>query len=451
MNVIMNSALTAAATAMEQRQFTAAIDQYTKIMRDQPEHAGLCASQIGAAHFFLQDYDAAIEWYRRAGEHGFAAAMIEDNIREAEEARAAVGAPSKVGSVIRAAIAAHPSKQVLVPPLSAKKLQNVRGELPTSLRDVEILALVDLTVFGSAKTAIVLTANELVRVDGAKTWAFAWNDLRGVEGPSRSSFNTINVVLASGTRELHASTAAADLTVILEAIVLGLAPVSKGGSRVLRHAARAPATDAIAHADDERLVEHLEQYLGESAMVWHEIISDRVHLDIHVFPPNEDRDYHVLVTSGVSALPMTLPDGAEAPDRIELCMLLPADWPLDEKAFKDDRNYWPIRVLKQIGRVPHELATWLGTGHSIPNGDPAKPYARDVPYTGVVLLPPVDLPDGVEMLEDEPEIAILQLLPVTAREMEIKLELGMGALYERMQEECPERFAALSRTPHVLE
>lgn len=72
-------------------------------------------------------------------------------------------------------------------------------------------------------------------------------------------------------------------------------------------------------------------------------------------------------------------------------ILLPADWPLDEKAFKDERNYWPIRVLEQIGQLPHDLATWLGTGHSIPNGDPAKPY-----------------------------------------------------------DECPERFAALSRTPRVL-
>ena len=445
----MNSALTAAATAMEDGKFAAAIEQYTRIMRDQPEHAGLCASQIGAAHFFLHDYDAAIEWYRRAGEHGFAAEMIADNIREAEAARAAAGAPSDVGAVVRGAIAAHPSKSVLVPPLPPKKLRNVRGELPASLREAEILALVDLTLFGSAKNAIVLTANELVYVDGAKTWSFAWTELRG-EAAAKSSFNTITVDLASGPRELHASTAAADLATILDAIAQGLTPVTKGGSRVLRHTAHAAPTDTVAHADDERLVEHLEEYLGESAMVWHEIVSDRIHLDIHVFPPDDDRDYYVLVTSGASALPMTMPADVDAPDRIELCMLLPADWPLDEKAFKDDRNYWPIRVLKQLGRLPHDLSSWLGTGHSIPNGDPAKPYAGDAPYAGVVLLPPVELPDGIELLEDEPQIALLQVLPITPREMDLKLQLGMGALYKRFQEECPERFGALSRTPRVL-
>jgi hypothetical protein len=67
-----------------------------------------------------------------------------------------------------------------------------------------------------------------------------------------------------------------------------------------------------------------------------------------------------------------------------------------------------------------------------------------------VLLPPVELPDGIEMLEDEPQIALLQVLPVTPREMKLKLQLGMAALYERFQEECPERFAALSCTPRVL-
>src|SRR3569623_1186905 len=114
-------------------------------------------------------------------------------------ARAAAGAPSDAGAAVRAAIAAHPSKSVLVPPLPPKKLRNVRGELPANLRGAELLALVDLTMFGSAKNAIVLTANELVYVDGAKTWSFAWTELRG-EAAAKTTFTTITVGLASGPR-----------------------------------------------------------------------------------------------------------------------------------------------------------------------------------------------------------------------------------------------------------
>jgi PAS domain-containing protein len=41
----------------------------------------------------------------------------------------------------------------------------------------------------------------------------------------------------------------------------------------------------------------------------------------------------------------------------ELLVCLPADWPVTEEAFEDERNYWPVRWLKQVARFVHEYKT----------------------------------------------------------------------------------------------
>jgi hypothetical protein len=55
-----------------------------------------------------------------------------------------------------------------------------------------------------------------------------------------------------------------------------------------------------------------ETHLGEIHDVYHELISDLVHIDIHHVAPDDERPFHTLVTSGMSDLPMTVPEGVEA-------------------------------------------------------------------------------------------------------------------------------------------
>lgn len=78
----------------------------------------------------------------------------------------------------------------------------------------------------------------------------------------------------------------------------------------------------------------------------------------------------------------TLPKGIKAHRYTELCIFLPANWPLEsepyqtiEETFKDENNYWPLRWLKKLARFPHEYNTWIGRGHTIPNGEAAEPFA----------------------------------------------------------------------------
>ena len=59
----------------------------------------------------------------------------------------------------------------------------------------------------------------------------------------------------------------------------------------------------------------VQRHLGPIDKVWHEILSDTVHLDVHHLPPSPGRNYHTLVTTGMSDLPMNAPP--QAPDYTE--------------------------------------------------------------------------------------------------------------------------------------
>src|SRR5262249_44583228 len=155
--------------------------------------------------------------------------------------------------------------------------------------------------------------------------------------------------------------------------------------------------------------------------VWHEIVSDRVHVDVHVAQPDYWRPYYTLVTSGMSDLPMTAPPGANRYAELMLC--LPENWPMTASDFDDERAYWPIRLLKMVARLPHEYQTWIGPGHTVPNGDPAQPYAAGTPFSAVLATPPRRAPAsaGTILVEDGRRISLLALLPLYPQELAHKL------------------------------
>lgn len=186
----------------------------------------------------------------------------------------------------------------------------------------------------------------------------------------------------------------------------------------------------------EELSRHIEEHIGPISMVFHELISTHVHVDVHHVEPTPERPWHVLVTTGMSARPMTTPEGTPEDWRYaELVVSLPSDWQVSEAAFTDEQNYWPVRLLKWLARMPHEYGTWLGLGHSIPNGDPAEPYASDTQLSGVLLLPSVTLPLEFHALErpDGTTVRFWSLYPVYAEEMKLKLRKGSEAILDQFE------------------
>lgn len=208
---------------------------------------------------------------------------------------------------------------------------------------------------------------------------------------------------------------------------------SKSGAKILRHSASdAPVDRAPAHADDERISEHVTAAIGPIEMVFHEIVSDLVHVDVHWVKATAERPFHVLVTSGMSARPMTTPEGSDVARFAELMVLLPAEWRLTEDAWRDERWYWPIRWLKTLARLPHEYRTWLGVGHTIPNGDPPSPFGPGTDLACMLVMKAISLPMEAQTatLADGSELELFTLYPLHEDEMRFKLEEGLDALLD---------------------
>lgn len=176
----------------------------------------------------------------------------------------------------------------------------------------------------------------------------------------------------------------------------------------------------------EAIEEHFERFIGKPESVFHEIISDLVHIDVHLIPPSTKNNHFTLFTTGMSDLPMKAPEGAEDCRYAEIMVKLPASWKLDQDSLDDEANYWPLRCLKMLARMPHEYDTWLSYGHTVPNGDPPEPYAPNTKLCCALLLPPVFEPDGFASLFVSPEktINILEFYPIYLEEMNLKLSKG---------------------------
>jgi hypothetical protein len=212
----------------------------------------------------------------------------------------------------------------------------------------------------------------------------------------------------------------------------------------------------------ELIDNHITRYIGEPAGVFHEIISDLVHVDIHIVKPTPKRNYYTLVTSGMSDRPMTnMPKKAEHLKYAELVLCLPPSWPLPPLDFKrkngiwplqklellvqrvtkpdyrDERNYWPLRWLKILARFPHEYNTWLWATHTIPNDDPPKPFAANTKFCCMLLTTPTLMfADGFLKLkvDDDKTIHFLSVIPLYREEMDFKLKYGFDKLIDRLNE-----------------
>lgn len=185
----------------------------------------------------------------------------------------------------------------------------------------------------------------------------------------------------------------------------------------------------------EEISDHIEKHVGPIEMVFHEIVSNQVHIDIHWVKPTEDKPFHTLITTGMSDKPMNPPPGAEECKFSELVICLPSNWKLSEEDFKDENNYWPLRWLKQLARFPHEFNTWFWWGHTIPNGDPAQPFAENTKMNTMLLLPTLAFGDSFQKLDlPNKQIHFFSLIPLYSEEVKLKMRKGVEALFDGFDE-----------------
>jgi hypothetical protein len=208
---------------------------------------------------------------------------------------------------------------------------------------------------------------------------------------------------------------------------------TKAGDRIYRYEEKVTNWRPPTYGEEgwsEKIEEHIQRYYGEVETVLHEVVSDLIHIDVHHIKPTERHPYNVLFTTGMSFLPMNTPEGRENYRYAELMVCLPPDWPISDEAFKDFDHYWPVYWLKMLARLPHEHNTWLGEGHTIPNGDPAEALSSKTEMNGIILIPPIRVSQEFHTLgiDGERSVHFYSLVPLFDEEMNFKLNKGVGAL-----------------------
>lgn len=191
------------------------------------------------------------------------------------------------------------------------------------------------------------------------------------------------------------------------------------------------APELYTDAEIEAVEAHIEQHFGHFSNVFHEIASPDIHVDIAIVEPTPERNYYTLVTMGMGAHCMNIPEELRDKklDRAEMLICLPPDWEIQGQ---DERWYWPLRWLKILARLPGEEDSWLGWGHTVPNGGP---FAENTYLSGVMLVSPGGFGEAASVcpLPDGDEINFYQVIPLYEQEMDFKIQNGAEALLDRMQ------------------
>jgi hypothetical protein len=222
-------------------------------------------------------------------------------------------------------------------------------------------------------------------------------------------------------------------TIQVPIVDVSLAPA---GTDILRHKKAVPFKAVKEGGKHLAEIEaHIRKYVGEPAFVWHEMVSDKVHLDVHVVKPSEKYPWHTLITSGMSDKPMNAPEGAEDERFAEMVLCLPPEWEVSERGFKSLDNFWPLKWLKQVARLPHDYDTWISVGHTIPNGDPPEPFHASTEACCWFLLPPLWFPDEFSelRLKSGEKIRFLSIVPLYEEEVDYKLQRGTEKLASQLQ------------------
>ena len=177
---------------------------------------------------------------------------------------------------------------------------------------------------------------------------------------------------------------------------------------------------------------HIEKHFGKFDEILHEIVSPDIHVDICVIKPSRKHNYYTLVTMGMGAREMDVPEKFRINNtRAELLISLPADWNLKSS---EDADYWPLLWLKILARMPITDDTWLGWGHTIPNG---QPFADNTSFAGIVLEHPYlfgkdcmtcRLPNG-------DVVNFYQMIPLYEEEMNFKIDKGIDEMFEHFDED----------------
>lgn len=189
--------------------------------------------------------------------------------------------------------------------------------------------------------------------------------------------------------------------------------------------------------ETDKLSAYIEQQYGKIETVGHEVVSPDIHCDIAIVPPTEEQPFYKLVTMGAGAYKMNIPKGlSDVCDRAEYVVYLPKEWNLN---FDKEEDWWPIRMLKTIARLPVNEDGWLYVGHTVNLTEDGSPVAENTKFNSCMLLVSVgkdeQFVEPLKMGWFGKKVAFYQLYPLYQEELEYKQEHSFDELIEKIDDE----------------
>lgn len=196
--------------------------------------------------------------------------------------------------------------------------------------------------------------------------------------------------------------------------------------------------------------DHIIKHFGSISRIIPVEESENLDLRIFVIEPTKERDFYTLITCGMGAYKMELPDDFKDTDldRIELLMYLSPDWNMDlalskptglitgetvTPIFGSMYNEWnyPVKVLKNLAQAPVDNDSYFVMGNIMDDEEPLSPSTND---TGGILISPAYISEEERIctLPDGEKVGFLQIMPIQSFEIDHAADLDQSLIFHRM-------------------
>lgn len=100
-----------------------------------------------------------------------------------------------------------------------------------------------------------------------------------------------------------------------------------------------------------------------------------------------------------------------------------------------EADYWPVRTLKNVARLPIWCDTWLGYGHTTQEDAEGSAYAPNTRLNSVVLKFAENKNGDVRLIMPSGKVInFYEIIPLYPEELAFKIENGADALFAKFEE-----------------
>jgi hypothetical protein len=162
-------------------------------------------------------------------------------------------------------------------------------------------------------------------------------------------------------------------------------------------------------------------------------VDEESYIDLYAIRPSDRHPCWTLFTVGMSAAPMTTPEGQDAYRFAELLIHLPATWPMPLESEASEETSWPVSWLHRIAYYPCQANTWLGGRFTIiSNEEPPEPFAPNTALSCMLLI--ADSAGWSPIIVRDKQVHVYTLIPVYAEERDLEVQLGVPELLRRLEQ-----------------